>query len=160
MTKQVSRRSTTPKLPVMAQVMEYLTLRWEAAEANNLKKKYYDPAKADRSDIIAELKKRAVEDETTGHLVWEFPNAIPVGKKSVVSLTYQRQEPDPELDTDAAKALLSDLGLTDDVAQPELVYDWSQLYVLNQQGKISDKELDELFTIKGKTKWSLTVQED
>lgn len=160
MTKSVKRRSTTPSLPVMAQVMEYLNLRWQAAQANNLKKKYYDPAKADRSAIITELRKRATEDETTGHLVWEFTNPIPVGEKSVVGLTYQKTEPDPELDTDAAEKLLADLGLTEQASEMQRVYDWGKLYVLNQQGKISDEQLDELFTIRGRTKWSLTVQED
>lgn len=159
-TKQVRRRSTTPKLPVMAQVMEYLNLRWQAAEANNRKKKYYDPAKADRSDIIAALKKNAVEDETTGHLVWELPSPIPVGEKSVVSLTYQRKDPEPELDTEAAEKLLADKGLTDEASTMTRVYDWGKLYVLNQQGKLSDGELDALFTETGETKWSLTVQED
>ena len=160
MVKQVSRRSTTPKRPVMTQVMEYLNLRWQAAEANNRKKKLYDPAKADRSDIITALHKNAVEDETTGHLVWEFPSAIPVGEKSVTGLTYQKTEPDPELNTDAAEKLLADLGLTDEASSMQRVYDWGKLYVLNQEGKISDDQLDELFTIRGKTKWSLTVQED
>lgn len=117
-----------------------------------------DAAKKREAD---ELKKYiAVHGEETpeGHLDWVFDQPVTVAGTTYTGLRNQRSNPAPLLDEEDAEALLTELGLRDEVIQTVEVEvaDWDKLYVLHQQGKITEEQLDSLFHTP-EPSWSLVV---
>jgi hypothetical protein len=118
-------------------------------------------AEKSRGQFAATLKSYIFEEgeETPeGHLEVLFPEPLNIGGVRYLGLRNQRTNPAPLLDEDRAQELLDQLGLRDRVAEEVTVtqWNWDELYVLNQQGLITDEQLDSLFD-EPEPKWSLVV---
>lgn len=77
---------------------------------------------------------------------WVFDDPLTIGDATYRGFKAQASEPSPELDEDAATELLETkelLGRVKKTIEVE-VWDWDEIYVLNQQGLITDEELDKL----------------
>ena len=98
------------------------------------------------------------EETPEGHLEVLFSDPLTIDGVAYLGLRNQRTNPQPLLDTERAEKLLDNLGLKDRVAEEVTViqWHWDELYVLNQQGLISDEDLDSLFDAP-EPRWSLVV---
>jgi hypothetical protein len=87
------------------------------------------------------------EETAEGHLEWYFDEPVTIGDETYKGLRNQRKPGEPLLDEERAEELLTKLGLRDEVIKEVTVEvaDWQQLYVLNQEGKLTDEQLDSLF---------------
>lgn len=74
-------------------------------------------------------------------------------------LELRKVQPQDRINTDAAKDFVKERGLENEVVSMVPIYDWDQLLVLNQQGKISDAELDALFITPDPTYSLYTIEE-
>ena len=144
-------RTVTGSVPGWVRLAhQFLFARDEQAKAEKSRGKFSKQLK----DFIAE----EGEETADGHLEVLFPEPLTIGGVTYLGLRNQRTNPQPLLDTERAEALLEKLGLTDKVAEEVTVvqWNWDELYVLNQQGLISDADLDSLFD-EPEPRWSLTV---
>lgn len=86
------------------------------------------------------------EDEG-GHRWIDFDSDLTIEGKTYKAICAQRRV-SSSIDLDATEALAKELGLLDEVfpVTPVRQFDEDKLYALNQQGKITDKQLDGLIT--------------
>jgi hypothetical protein len=90
------------------------------------------------------MQEHAEPDENGSfHLYFEDPFAV--GNSKFSGLELRKSQPKDRLDTDVAKAYVEEHGLADQVIKMVPTYDWDELMVLNQQGKIPDDALDAMF---------------
>lgn len=149
MGRTVSRRVTVvdavePQPPITAtalvsKAIAFLTLTGEAKSANEkagtLKKEMMDALQV------------AGEPDEKGHRYLYFKNPIKVGGKFFSGVKRERRV-STLFDEDAAERILSEKGLLSEVQQvvTTTVLDQDKIYVLNQEGAISDEELDQMFS--------------
>ena len=125
---------------------QYLHYRDVEAEAKKAK-----PNSEDIKKYIAEN-----GEENGNHIDWLFPSPVTIGSATYRGLRNQGK-PDTFMDEDKARELVEAKNLRDKVVREVTteVWDWDELYVLNQQGLISDDEIDSLMTTE--IKYSLVV---
>lgn len=141
---------------VMQTAHQYLYYRYEEAAAK--RRKDATVKAPGGGNLLKEYVAEHGEETPEGHLEWRFSDPLNIGGEVYLGLRNQRSQGDPLLDEDRAEVLLKELGLRDEVVRTEQVevWDWDKLYVLNQQGKISDEQLDSLFD-EAEPSWSLVV---
>lgn len=134
-TKTVRRR--TPGSAVVAKLLQYLVLKDEAKTTN---------------DRLTSLKKELAqvaidggEKDDKGHLNYLLPEPVEYAGKSYPGFQQQRRV-SQGFDTEAAEELLRRRGLYERAIVIREEIDQDKVYVLNQEGLLSDDELDSLFT--------------
>lgn len=133
-TRTVRRRSTASA--VVGKLLQFLVLKDEVKTTT------------ERLDSLKkELTKHVVEHgevDDKGHRNFVLPAPLEYGDKSYTGFQQQRRV-SQSFDTDVAEKLLKDKGLWDRavVMVPEI--DQNEVYVLNQEGLLSDDELDSMF---------------
>lgn len=134
---------------------QYLFYRDEEARA----KKAKDKAVAVQGDRKANLLKDYIAEhgEPNGdHVDWLFEQPLTIGDQTYLGMRNQASA-STFMDPDKAEELVVAKGLRDKVFKivEVEVADWDELYRLNQQGVISDDEIDDLMTTE--TSYSLVV---
>lgn len=140
--RKVTRR---PERPIdlntgspVAKVREFLTLKFQegliVTRKNHLR------------DEISEFVDENGEVDEKGSKFWELPTPIEVNGQTFKSVKREKRT-SIVLAEEAVEALLEQKGLKDRVYKPvtTVVLDQDELYVLNQEGLITDEELDSLF---------------
>jgi hypothetical protein len=142
---------------VMQTAHQYLLYRSQENEAKRLKEKVIAGA-GGKGNTIKDYVAEHGEETAEGHIEWRFPEPLTIGGQTYAGFRNQRSQGEPLLDEDRTEKLLVELGLRDQIVREVTVevWDWDMLYVLNQQGKITDEQLDSLFD-EAEPSWSLTV---
>lgn len=141
---------------IMRAAHQYLLYRDQEAAAKKLKDK---ATKAPGGgNLIKDYIAENGEENSDGHVDFLFEEPLAIGSATYRGLRNQKTQPAPLLVEDRAEVLLKELGLLARVAKEVTVtvWDWDELYVLNQQGKITDDQLDALFDTPDPT-YSLVV---
>ncbi|MER5754314.1 hypothetical protein [Streptomyces sp. NPDC002088] len=99
-----------------------------------------------RDEISAYVDSNGDEDEK-GSKFWRLPEPIEVNGQKFTEVKREKRT-SVGLDEDAVETLANSKGIRDRVFKEvtTTVLDQDELYVLNQEGVISDEELDALFT--------------
>lgn len=135
--------TTVRRKPVstfLRNAQDFLFHKDEAAQAgavrDDAKKQVRTYLESDADDVYEDEKKNRYVD---------FPAPVEINGVKYSGMKLQRNVT-PTMDTDAAEELLDTKGLTPRVRQvvETVVWDWDELYVLNQEGLITDTELDAL----------------
>lgn len=93
-------------------------------------------------------------NEITGNIVCAFPAPVTVGGKTYTGMELRKKR-NIVFDDDAAIELADRLGITrDTIGHYEYIVDQEALYVLNQQGRITDDDIDSLLA-EGDPSYSL-----
>lgn len=130
----VRRRSTGSA--VVSKLLQFLVLKEEVKTST------------ERLDVLKkELTKHVTEHgevDDKGHRNFLLPEPLEYGEKTYTGFQQQRRV-SQSFDTTVAEGILKDRGLWDRavVMVPEI--DQNQVYVLNQEGLLSDDELDTMF---------------
>lgn len=143
-----------PLTKVVMDAHRYLFLRSEVKPLND-----------EKNNLAKSLKKWLSEkgvpevdedNNETGDQILEFDEPLNIGGERIRGLRRKRQVTE-YVDTDEAKKLLKEKDLISEVMHTETieVWDWDELYRLNQEGKITDAELDAM-KVKEES-WSLVV---
>ena len=96
-------------------------------------------------------------DEVSGNIVYLLDEPIQVGKKVYAGMELRRKT-DVTFDEEAALKLAVDKGLMGVVTHTEIVVDQDAFFVLNQQGKLTEAELDALL-VESEPSYSLWAVE-
>jgi hypothetical protein len=150
-------RRTTRRLPERAidlqadnspleKTRQFLALKFQEGQITSRKNKL-------RDEISAFVDANGETDEK-GSRFWDLPTPIEINGQKFVSVKRERRS-SPSIDEDKirelllAKATVDAGGVTlySRVFKPvtEIVLDQAELYVLNQEGLITDEELDSFF---------------
>lgn len=151
MGRTITRRATavtaaaeTPALSPTAMASKgiaALLLQAEAKSAN-------DRVTALKAELLEGIEKYAdAEVDEKGSRFFYFQNPVNAGDKQFKGLKRERRA-SPTFDEDAARTVLAEKGLLDRVEKEvtETVFDQDEIYVLNQEGLITDDELDSFIT--------------
>jgi hypothetical protein len=135
---------------------QYLMYRDQEAAAKKLKDRANKAPGG--GNLLKDYVAEHGEENSDGHLDFLFDEPLNIGGVRYRGLRNQKSQGAPLLDEDRAEVLLKNLNLRDRVAKEVtvVVWDWDELYVLNQQGLITDEQLDSLFDDPDPT-WSLVV---
>ena len=150
----MTERKRPGPLPAIARnIQTYLFNRDEASTftkaKDKVKKAIIDFVKAN-----GEVELDESGNEVTGNIVYRLPDPIQVGSKVYAGMELRRQ-PQIDFDEDAALDLAKAKGIpVDQVTHTVTVVDQEAFYVLNQQKKITDEELDSLL-VESDPKYSL-----
>ena len=141
MATQVTRSHTTarrtPKAGVIGKALQFLTLTSDA-------KVLTDRATSLKKDLMTFLEDNGEVDER-GHKTYSFPEPVVAGGKTFTGLKRERRVSD-RFDEDIAEEILTKKNLlAEALYQPEPVIDQDAIYRLQQEGKISEAELDRMF---------------
>jgi hypothetical protein len=120
---------------------QYLFYRDQEAQAKKLKAAAYDPRKQTAlRDYVA-----ANGEPNGDHRDWLFPEPFTIGTQTYLGLRNQAS-PSTFMDEEKAQELVVAKGLRARVVKEVTteVWDYDELYVLNQQGVITDDEIDSL----------------
>jgi hypothetical protein len=98
-----------------------------------------------RTDLMGLVKGGGLTDEK-GSFFLNLHTPVTVGDKTYRTLKNERRVSE-RLDEDAAEELLKSKGLLERCQKTVVVFDPDELYVLNQEGLLSDEELDSLIVI-------------
>jgi hypothetical protein len=98
-----------------------------------------------RDEMTAEVQEKGIPDEK-GSLYLNLHTEVTVGSKTYRTLKSERRVSE-RLDETAAEQLLAGKGLLERAMKTVVVFDPNELYVLNQEGLLSDDELDSLIVI-------------
>lgn len=110
--------------------------------------------------VIAERCRTQGDLDDSGSYTWTLPSPVRIDARVYTGFRLQARQPSPCFDEDAARALIDSLPEEDrrTVTRTEVVYDFDQLFLLRQQGKISDQDLDPVIITPPK-EYSLVVVE-
>jgi hypothetical protein len=145
----VQRRNTrrVPEKPINLQIendpmektRQFLALKFQETQIVTRKNKLRDEISV-YVDNIGEVDEK-------GSKFWTLPSPIEINGQKFTEVKRERRV-SIGLDAEAADVLLTAKGLRDRVFKPVTteVLDQQELYVLNQEGLLSDEELDGLFT--------------
>lgn len=123
----------------LKQMQEYLYFRDAENDSRSRKNKARDYLK----DFIAEHG----EPDEDGHIRYELDGTITINDSEYRGLMNQRRVT-KYINEGLALDLVHEKGIDESrIIKYEPVYDWDELYVLNQTGEISDEELDSVITI-------------
>jgi hypothetical protein len=127
-----------PESPV-EKVRQFLVLKFQETQVVTRKNHL-------RDEISAYVDASGETDEK-GSKFWDLPAPIEVNGQKFVSVKREKRT-SIGLDEDAVDNLVNTKGIRDRVFKEvtTTVLDQDELYVLNQEGLISDEELDALFT--------------
>lgn len=96
-----------------------------------------------RDEISAYVDKHGVKDNR-GSLFLDLDTPVEVGDQVFRQIKRERRV-STSFDEEAAEALLESKGLLAEAQTTITVLDQDKVYVLNQEGKITDEEIDSLF---------------
>lgn len=164
-------RSAGPVTQLQQLVHQYLYYRAEEKKARSQKEKAYTKAQADkgRSAIVNYILEHGEEDPETRSLRWYFKKPLFIDGVTYAGLEWRRS-PIPYVKEERAQELAEKYGAAQDmmtwhytlpglspkqvlelneyfgkegiVPESSITWDYDHLYVLNQQGKLTDDELD------------------
>jgi hypothetical protein len=117
--------------------MEYLHCADEEDRAKSRKNR--------ARDWLKENLRSLGEPDENGNFIWEFDH-IPSGDGYCTGLKLQRRVSE-YLNEDKAGFLIGSKGLGSRCIRMEPVLDINELYVCNQEGLITDEEMDELMEV-------------
>lgn len=115
----------------------FLYYRDVEADAKNKK----DKARSSLKNHVAENG----DTDSDGHIRWLF-EPVTINGVTYNGLMNQRRV-STRIDEERAIALAKKAGVLEQITSYEPVYDFDQLYVLNQEGRISDEELDSIVEV-------------
>lgn len=132
--RTVKRRSSGSA--VVSKLLQFLVLKDEVKTTS-------DRLDVLKKDLTAHVKEHGETDDK-GHRTFTFPAPLPYGDKQYVGFQQQRRV-SQSFDTETAEKVLKDKGLWDRavVMVPEI--DQNEIFVLNQEGLLTDDELDSMF---------------
>ncbi|MDX3260722.1 hypothetical protein PV336_15995 [Streptomyces sp. MI02-2A] len=143
----VTRRTTRrPERPInldpespLEKVRQFLTLKFQEQQIVTRKNLL-------RDEVSAFVDETGEVDEK-GSKFWKLPAPIEVNGQKFTEVKRERRV-STRLDVDAVETLVNEKGLRDRVYKPvtEIRLDQDELYVLNQEGLLTDEEMDSLFT--------------
>ena len=142
-------RGSVPQ--IMRTAHQYLHWRDEEARARREKEKAGGKQGQTIKDYIAS------HGEPNGdHLDWLFDEPVTIGGETFLGMRRQASS-DEYMDEELAQELVERKGLRDRVVREVTVevWDYDELYVLNQEGLVTNAEIDSLMTTE--TKYSLVV---
>lgn len=134
-----------PAVPAIVRAAHsYLFYRSQEAEAKRQKELATSVAGDKKRNLLREY----ISENGTPNgkdLDWVFDEPLTIEGSTYDGLRLQAKERQL-LDEDTARDLLASRGLTHRVRREVVTeeWDWDELYTLNQEGKISDDELDSL----------------
>jgi hypothetical protein len=141
-TRRTTRRAERPinldpETP-LEKVRQFLILKFQEQQIVTRKNKL-------RDDVSAHVDATGEVDEK-GSKFWKLPTPIEVNGQKFTEIKRERRV-STKLDVDAVDTLVNEKGLRDRVYKQVTteVLDQDELYVLNQEGVISDAELDGLW---------------
>lgn len=142
-------RGSVPKPMQMAH--QYLFYRDAEADAKRLKEQAGGQSGAEIKSYI-----ETVGEPNGDHLDWIFDNPVTINGVTYTGMRRQAIS-NVLMDEELAQELVEAKGLRDRVAKEvtTTVWDWEELFVLNQEGLIEDSELDALMTTE--VRYSLVV---
>ncbi len=142
----VTRRTTRrPERPIaldpetpLEKVRQFLTLKFQETQIVTRKNKL-------RDEVSAFVDQTGEVDEK-GSKFWKLPTPIEVNGQKFTEVKRERRV-STSLDTEAVETLVNSKGLRDRVFKQvtQEVLDQDELYVLNQEGLLTDDELDSLW---------------
>ncbi|KUL44720.1 hypothetical protein ADL22_12310 [Streptomyces sp. NRRL F-4489] len=103
-----------------------------------------------KQEMIEDLREFGVRDEK-GSYALDLGRSYEVGGKSFTGLKYQRSVT-REVDEDAASRIGKEKSVYDRLFPPRPVFDAQEVYVLFQEGLLTEEEVDQVFPEK--TVWS------
>jgi hypothetical protein len=123
----------------LAKVREFLVLKFQETQVVTRKNHL-------RDEISTFVDAHGETDEK-GSKFWDLPEPVEVNGQKFTSVKRERRT-SIGLDVDAVETLANKKGLTDRVFKEvtTTVLDQDELYVLQQEGLITEDELDALFT--------------
>lgn len=145
----VSRTVRGSLSAVMRTAHQYLYYRDEEAKAKKAK-----PDSKGLREYIAENGELTPE----GHIDFVFPEPVVIGEATYKGLRNQKTPGKNYIDEEKAQALAAKVKATNrlrTVVEVE-VWDYDELYVLNQEGLVTDDQLDAVMET-GDDSWSLVV---
>lgn len=99
-----------------------------------------------KDDMVEDLKEFGVRDDK-GSYVIDLGRSYDVAGKSFTGLKYQKGTT-RIADEDTAERLGKEKGLYDRLFPPQPVFDAQEVYVLFQEGLLTEEEVDEIFPEK------------
>ena len=120
----------------------------EAKELQKTAKKRYDKL---REAIVDFLQSNGSPD-SDGHLWFDLPEEV-FGKER---LKYEKRTPSPSLDETKAEKLLKRRDLLEECQTTITVLDESKILKLYHEGRLSEKDLDSIYSASDPT-WALKV---
>lgn len=100
-----------------------------------------------KADLMRMVEAKGEPDDK-GSQYLDLPYPIEVGDRSYSTLKREHKSGSISFNEEAALALAEKLGIRERVVQTVEVIDQNEFYVLNQEGVISDEQLDGLFEQK------------
>lgn len=133
-TRTVRRRSTGST--IVGKLLQFLVLKDEVTTST----KRIDSLKKELTEHVVEHG----EVDEKGHRNFLLAEPVPHGEKTYVGFQQQRRV-SQSFDTEAAEGILKDRGLWERATVVVREIDQNEVYVLNQEGLITDDELDSMF---------------
>jgi hypothetical protein len=133
-TRTVRRRSTGSQ--IVGKLLQFLDLKDQVVTTT----KRVDGLKRDLLDHV----KSYGETDDKGHRTFTLPEPVEFGDKTYTGFQQQRRVTQ-SFDTEAAEKVLKDKGLWERATVVVREIDQNEVYVLNQEGLLTDGELDSLF---------------
>lgn len=124
--------------PTAQQIQQYLHWRQQEIDAKKNKEKFR------KAGALDDLVTTTGDEQTDGSFRYYLDTAIPTEKGTSIVALEKRRAVQVFMDEDAAEKLAIDLDIVEEVSHMERVFDEDSFYALNQQGVISDDELDSL----------------
>lgn len=146
---RVVRRPASAVSDLLQAAHTYLHNRTVEADA---KKRKGDKKKGPYKDIVEHLQENGELDESTDSRYWYFDDPI----NGAAGFEWRCVPGSQGIDEDKAQELAQEKGVVERVTHTEVVWDYDELYVLNQQGVITDDELDSVMVTEDPS-WSLQV---
>jgi hypothetical protein len=166
-------------------VHTYLFYKNQERQAQARLREVYSPGRnAPRSVLVKGILANGDTDPSTGSVVWDFDEPIMMDGRKITGLRWQRAAP-LVINEERARALVIDRGVDEALRVPVMRFpgitdddlarmrdavtyygldmdedeewDYGPLYVLNQQGKLTDDELASV--LEEDETWSLRVME-
>jgi hypothetical protein len=121
---------------VVSKLLQFLVLKDEVKTST------------DRLDVLKkDLTQHVVENgevDEKGHRSYQLPEPLDYGEKTYTGFQQQRRV-SQSFDTTVAEGILKDRGLWDRATVVVREIDQNEVFVLNQEGLLTDDELDSMF---------------
>ena len=140
-----ARRTPTPAFDLMSTAIDLITNKARAAELTKRAGKARDA-------LIKYVEKHAQIEDEKGSQFLSLPEPFEFGGSTYTSLKREKRSSQVFLEEEA-EALVRSKGLWEQASTTITVLDQDKIFILNQEGKISDDEIDELFDEK--VTWAL-----
>ena len=134
------KRSATPARSPEDTAQEFLFYREQVNEQGRIK----ESRAKDMRTYVQQHGVPVDEDNEYSTLQWEFEKPIRVGDKRFTGLELRYTQPTPEFDEEAALELIEKKGLRRSCTKLVRIVDQDALYVAQQQGKVTEDEMDSL----------------